>query len=174
MLVLQSQADQRLITRAKYASRYACSIVVHANDTDMAAACVHFFEGLQAEGLSELFLKFPTYIIPVHELADGVHLSKEEQIMLLFVHCLSGCDTTNFFFCVGKASFLYTVASPTFASKMVSVKERIKDVEGQLSVDAFREVYDLSKSLVIEIYGKQAGFNSLASVRAYFGARNKM
>ena len=161
------EADQHLMTHAKYASRYACSIVVHANDTDVAVACVHFFEELQAEGLSELFLKFPTYIIPVHELADGVHLSKEEQIMLPFVHCLSGCDTTNFFFGVGKASFLNTAASPTFASKMVSVTERIKDAEGKLSVDAFREVYDLSKSLVIEMYGKQAEFNSLASVRAY-------
>ena len=76
-----------------------------------------FFEELQAEGLSELFLKFPTYIIPVHEPADGVHLSKEEQIMLLFVHCLPGCDTTNFFFGVGKASFLNTAMSPIFASK---------------------------------------------------------
>jgi len=83
------------------------------------------------------------------------------------VHCLSGCDTTNFFCGVGKASFLNTAASPTFASKMVSVTERIKDVEGKLSVDAFREVYDLSKFMVIEMYGKQAGFNSLASVRAY-------
>ena len=50
---------------------------------------------------------------------------------------------------------------------MVYVTERIKDAEGKLSVDAFREVYDLSKFLVIEMYGKQAGFNSLASVRAY-------
>ena len=86
--------------------------------------------------------------------------------MLLFVHCLSGCDTTNFFFGVGKASFL-NYASPTFASKMVFVTEQIKDAEGKLSVDAFREDYDLSKSLVIEMYGKQPGFNSLASVRAY-------
>ena len=112
-------------------------------------------------------MKFLTYIIPVHEQADGVHLSKEEQIMLPFVHCLSGCDTTNFFFGVGKASFFNTEASPTYASKMVSVTERIKDAEGKLSVDVFREVYDLSKSLVIEMYGKQAGFNSLASVGAY-------
>ncbi|XP_065562052.1 uncharacterized protein LOC136028250 [Artemia franciscana] len=161
------EADQHLITHTKYARNYACSIVVHANDTDVAVACVYCFEEFQAEGLSKLFLKFPTYIIPVHELADGVHLSKEEQIMLPFVHCLSGCDTTNFFFGVGKASFLNATASPTFASKMVSVTERIKDAEGKLSVDAFREVYDLSKSLVIEMYGKQAGFNSPASVRAY-------
>ena len=60
-----------------------------------------------------------------------------------------GCDTTNFFFGVGKASFLNTAVSPTFASKMVSVTEQIKDAEGKLSVDAFREVYDLSKFLVI-------------------------
>ena len=71
--------------------------------------------------------------------------------MLPFVHCLSGCDTTNFFFGVGKASFLNTVTSPTFASKMVSVTEQIKDAEGKLSVDAFREAYDLSKSLVIDM-----------------------
>ena len=86
--------------------------------------------------------------------------------MLPFVHCLSASDTTNFFFVVGKASFLNTAASPTFASKMVSVTERIKDAVGKLSVDAFGEVYDLSKFLVIEIYGKEARFNSLASVRA--------
>ena len=43
----------------------------------------------------------------------------------------------------------------------------MKDAEGNLLVDAFREVYVLSKSTVIEMYGKQAGFNSLASVRAY-------
>ena len=54
--------------------------------------------------------------------------------MLPFVLCLSGCDTTNFFFGVGKASFLNTVVSPTFASKMVSVTEQIKDAEGKLSV----------------------------------------
>ena len=87
--------------------------------------------------------------------------------MLPYVHCLSGCDTTNFFFDVGKASFSNTAASPTFALKMVSMMERIKDAEGKLSVDAFKEVYDLSKSLVIEMYGKQAGFNSLASLRTY-------
>ena len=87
--------------------------------------------------------------------------------MLPFVHCLSGCDATNFFFGVGKASFLNTAVSLTFASKRVSVTERIKDAEGKLSVDAFREVDDLSKFLVIEMYGKQAGFISLASVRAY-------
>ena len=94
-------------------------------------------------------MKFPTYIIPVHEPADGVHLFKEEQIMLPFVHCLPGCDTMNFLFGVGKASFLNAAVSPTFASKMLSVTEQIKDAEGKLSVDAFREFYDLSKFLVI-------------------------
>jgi len=49
--------------------------------------------------------------------------------------------------------------------------EQIKDAEGKLAVNTFREDYNLSKSLVVGIYGKQAGFNSLASV---FGARNKM
>ena len=122
---------------------------MHANDTDVAVACVHFFEALQAEGLSELCMKFPPYIIPVHEPVDGVHLSKEEQTMLPFVHCLPGCDTTNFFFGVGKASFLNIAVSPTFDSKKVSVTEQIKDAEGKLSVDAFREFYDLSKFLVI-------------------------
>ena len=122
---------------------------MHANDTDVAVSCVQFFEELQAEGLSELFLKFPTYIISVHEPADGVHLYKQEQIMLPFVRCWPGCDTTNFFFGVGKASFLNTAVSPTFASKMVSVTEQIKDAEGKLSVDAFREFYDLSKFLFI-------------------------
>ena len=73
----------------------------------------------------------------------------------------------NVFFGVGKVSFLNTAASPTFASKIVSMTERIKDAEGKLSVDAFGEVYDLSKSLVAEMYGKQARFNSPASVRAY-------
>ena len=71
------------------------------------------------------------------------------------------------FFRIGKASFLKITASPTFASKMMSVMKQIKDAERKLSVDEFREVYDLSKSLVIEMYGKQAGFNSLASVRTY-------
>ena len=39
--------------------------------------------------------------------------------------------------------------------------------EGKLSVDTFREVYDISKSLVIEMYGIQAGFNLLARVGAH-------
>ena len=69
--------------------------------------------------------------------------------MLPFVHCLPGYATTNFFFGAGKASFLNTAVCPTFASKMVSVTEQIKDAEEKLSVDAFREFYDLSKFLVI-------------------------
>ena len=96
------EADQRLMTHAKYASRYACSIIVHTNDTNVTVACVHF-------------LKSPTSIIPVHKQADGVNLSKEEQIMLPFVYFLSVCDTTNFSFGVEKLSFLNTAASPTFA-----------------------------------------------------------
>ena len=38
---------------------------------------------------------------------------------------------------------------PNFCLKIVSVTEQIKDAEGKLSVDAFREFYDLSKFLVI-------------------------
>jgi len=40
------EADERLMTHGKHISHYACSIVVHANNTDMAVACVHFFEEL--------------------------------------------------------------------------------------------------------------------------------
>ena len=44
------EADQRLMTHAKYASHYACGIILHANDKDVAVACVHFFEEFQVEG----------------------------------------------------------------------------------------------------------------------------
>ena len=58
---------------------------------------------------------------------------------------------------------------------MVSVTEQIKDAEGKLSVDVFREFYDLSKFLVIvnntvnrpdSIHWPVQGLT--------FGARNKM
>ena len=37
------EANQCLMTHAKYASHYAFSIIVYAKNTDMAVACVQFF-----------------------------------------------------------------------------------------------------------------------------------
>ena len=51
-------------THTKYASRYACSIVVHANDTDVAVACVHFFWRASSWRTEQTFLEAPDLHYP--------------------------------------------------------------------------------------------------------------
>ena len=83
-------------------------IILKSPDTDVLVLCIHYFPTLT--NISQLWFETGTgtnavnqhRYIPVHEISKS--LSNPLSQSLPAAHALTGCDTTSYFFWIGKKS----------------------------------------------------------------------
>lgn len=100
------EADARLVAHAAYAaSKGAKIVIVRSKDTDVLALLLHHRPNIPANKIYWLTGQTNkhtnnTRLVPVHSLYEK--LTPLQRNLQLTVYCLSGTDTTSFFFYHGK------------------------------------------------------------------------
>ena len=124
---------------------------------------MYFLPQLSDSGVKELFIQFQDYFIPIHDITSTMEAEKIQ--MLPFLHALSGCDTTSFFFGKGKKN----VYSKALADNDVkrSIGACCKNLQASFSGEVVESAQNIATSLLIRVYSKSPGqFNSLNELRA--------
>ena len=94
----QEEADSRLVLHSILAAEAgAKTIVVNSPDTDVLMLLLHHRPRIHVE---QLYLYAGKRFIPVHSVYAV--LSAPQENIILEVYCLTGCDTTSFFYFQGK------------------------------------------------------------------------
>lgn len=121
----QEEADTpRMILHAVISSRNgANTIIVCSPDTDVLVLLLHHRPTICAREIFFLTGRTGTHVdmkrfIPVHELF--CKLTKEQQSILISAYCLTGCDTCNAFFGIGKKSVYKVVMQNADNFQMLS------------------------------------------------------
>lgn len=97
-----------MILHAKYAVTNGVETVcVSSPDTDVLVLLIHHYTSIQARHLYFLTGRKSTHthtvrFIPVHSIVST--LPDDQLDIILPVYCVTGCDTTSFFFGIGKKS----------------------------------------------------------------------
>lgn len=100
----QEEADTRLILHVLAELKSANTILVKSVDTDVLILLIHFYCTTPEITQSNLFIQLghgkTTHFLSINDIVGN--LGKEICKKLLAIHCLTGCDTTNAMYKVGK------------------------------------------------------------------------
>lgn len=98
------EADTRIILHMIYEAQLNKNILIKSVDTDVLLLLIHFYSSRPTLQSVHLYMLLGHYknkrVISVGEIVQN--LGKKICSCLLSVHCLTGCDTTNAFFKIGK------------------------------------------------------------------------
>ncbi|WAQ95805.1 LOW QUALITY PROTEIN: hypothetical protein MAR_028495 [Mya arenaria] len=101
----KEEADTVMILHAKYeADRGSTCIAIHSPDTDVLVLLLHHYRYIGAAHLCMSTGRVTLHtdgrrFIPVHQLIDKL---TKDQLNIICLYCITGCDTTSGFFGKGK------------------------------------------------------------------------
>jgi hypothetical protein len=157
----QQEADMRVILHTLYSvqNEGVERVIFHGNDTDIFVVCLYYAATLLCE-LPGLWVRtaHDSYL-PIHEMA----------VALLFIHSLSGRDTTSYPYFTGKKAWLKSatrVDIPALESFGEGPDEGITD-----------DLLNQARALTIDVYPSKADHfedcDHLGKVRTYKFLNNK-
>ena len=113
------------IAMAACASAHTKPVIVVASDTDILVLLLHHYKHTRHE---PVFLQTRTKLVDVSIMCTN--LPYELQRSLLFIHAVSGCDTTSRPYGIGKLSAMnkYSVLYP-HAQTFLSPDSKLEDIE---------------------------------------------
>ena len=150
------------------ARRKSTLVIILANNTDIVLLAAYYFQYLASLGLKQLWVKFPSYCIPIHTAAQKLGVTFCNALPL--VHSLSGCDTTSFLYGIGKVRFFR--AAKSSETLLGSLGDEVRALAEKPSSAQSDGLVNVCKQLVVTVYGRSAtNFNSLNDLRAHLYSR---
>ena len=154
----QEEADTRLILHAILAAEGgAKSIVINSPDTDVLMLLLHHRPRIHAD---RLYFYAGKRFIPVHIIYSI--LNEPQKNIMLEVYCLTGCDTTSFFYFQGKKKPF------TMVEQKAAQYQDLATLGAEPTLSQNEEA--AVTKFVGEMYGKQ-NCTSLNAVRAHKASR---
>ena len=131
----QEEAAMRIFVHARHAAIGGYkSLLIEANDTDIAVIAISLMPSLVATGLEKMWFAFGKgehrRWIPIHELVSAI--GPETTSGMLFFHAFTGCDVVSSFNGKGKKKHgrhgMYAMKHQSSSRNSVRAHQRLRDL----------------------------------------------
>ena len=145
----QQEADTRVVLHSIYSvqNEDVERIIIHANDTDIVVICVYYASTLLRD-LPELWVRTARdSYLPIHGIAAA--LGPASCRALLFIHSLSGRDTTSYPYFTGKKTWIKS----SMQIDIPALKDFADGDQGPARITS--QVVKQAKELVVSVYANK-------------------